>query len=244
MLLRGNASNGAFVPNDFNRLLIYRSAAHRLQPIVTLEIVPDSQPASKEAILDEFRQTGAYLSGHFLLTSGLHSPEFFQSAKALQYPALAELFARQIHARLLAQFPDSAIDAVCAPAMGGLIIGHEVARAFGVRFIFTERDPATREMSLRRGFSVTPGERVLIVEDVVTTGGSMKEVSDLLQAAGAQVLAGASIVDRSGGNSDIGIPRIALATVHATTYPPDACPLCAQGLPAIKPGSRPPAPKS
>lgn len=206
--------------------------------------MPDPSTHHQDPILEEFRKTGAYLSGHFLLTSGLHSPEFFQSAKALQYPPVAEFFARQIHSSLLAHFPDSIIDAVCAPAMGGLIIGHEVARAFGVRFIFTERDAATREMSLRRGFSIAPGERVLIVEDVVTTGGSMKEVSDLLQSAGAQVLAGASIVDRSGGSSDIGIPRIALTTVHATTYSPDACPLCAQGLPAIKPGSRPPAAKS
>lgn len=204
--------------------------------------MPDSQPVSKEAILHEFRQTGAYLNGHFLLTSGLHSPEFFQSAKALQHPAIAEFFAGQMHSVMLSHFPGLTVDAVCAPAMGGLIIGHEVARAFGVRFIFTERDPATREMSLRRGFSVAPGERLLIVEDVVTTGGSMKEVFDILQAAGAQVLAGASIVDRSGGSSDIGLPRIALATLSATTYEPAACPLCAQGIPAVKPGSRPNSP--
>jgi orotate phosphoribosyltransferase len=184
--------------------------------------------------LATFRETGAYLSGHFRLTSGLHSPEYLQCAKVLQYPQHAERFGREIREALGL----SEIDVVCAPAMGGLIIGHEVARAFGVRFIFTERD-GEGNMTLRRGFEVKAGERLIIVEDVITTGGSTREVVDLLRAAGGNVLAAASIVDRSGGKADVGVPRIALATLEVTAWEPAACPLCAQGLPVVKPGSRP-----
>lgn len=189
---------------------------------------------STDVTLAAFRETGAYLSGHFRLTSGLHSPEYLQCAKVLQYPPHAERFGQAIRAAL----PDLSIDLVCAPAMGGLIIGHEVARAFGVRFIFTERD-GEGNMSLRRGFAITPGERVLIVEDVITTGGSTREVVDLLHASGAQVLAAASIIDRSAGRADVGVPRIALATLEVTAWEPVGCPLCAQGIPVVKPGSRP-----
>ena len=189
---------------------------------------------STEATLSAFRETGAYLSGHFRLTSGLHSPEYLQCAKVLQYPEHAGRFGQQIREAL----SSLEIDVVCAPAMGGLIIGHEVARAFGVRFIFTERD-GEGNMSLRRGFTITPGERVLIVEDVITTGGSTREVVELLNAAGAKVLAAASIIDRSAGRADVGVPRIALATLQVTAWEPEVCPLCAQGLPVVKPGSRP-----
>lgn len=122
--------------------------------------------------------------------------------------------------------------------MGGLIIGHEVARAFGVRFIFTERD-SEGKMTLRRGFAVTPGERVVIVEDVITTGGSTREVVELLRGLGADVVAAASIMDRSGGAADVGVPRVALGTLQVQAYKPEECPLCAQGLPVVKPGSRP-----
>ncbi len=183
--------------------------------------------------LSAFEQTGAYLQGHFRLTSGLHSPEYLQCAKVLQYPSHAERFAREIHKQL----PDLTPDLVCAPAMGGLIIGHEVARAFGVRFIFTERDTEGK-MTLRRGFAVTPGERVLIVEDVITTGGSTREVVELLRQLGANVVAAASIMDRSGGAADVGVPRVALGTLQVQAYQPDQCPLCAQGIPVVKPGSR------
>jgi orotate phosphoribosyltransferase len=189
---------------------------------------------STDVTLAAFRKTGAYLSGHFRLTSGLHSPEYLQCAKVLQYPQHAESFGQAIRTAL----PDLSIDLVCAPAMGGLIIGHEVARAFGVRFIFTERD-GEGNMSLRRGFAITPGERVLIVEDVITTGGSTREVVELLQAAGAEVLAAASIIDRSAGRAEVGVPRIALATLEVTAWEPAVCPLCAQGIPVVKPGSRP-----
>jgi orotate phosphoribosyltransferase len=184
--------------------------------------------------LSAFEQTGAYLQGHFRLTSGLHSPEYLQCAKVLQYPNYAERFAREIKE----QFEGLTLDLVCAPAMGGLIIGHEVARAFGVRFIFTERD-ADGKMTLRRGFAVTPGERVLIVEDVITTGGSTREVVELLRSLGANVVAAASIIDRSGGSAEVGVPRVALGTLTVTAYDPATCPLCASGLAVVKPGSRP-----
>lgn len=184
--------------------------------------------------LSAFEQTGAYLQGHFRLTSGLHSPEYLQCAKVLQHPDYAERFAREIHE----QFSGLKVDLVCAPAMGGLIIGHEVARAFGVRFIFTERD-SEGKMTLRRGFAVTPGERVVIVEDVITTGGSTREVVELLRGLGADVVAAASIMDRSGGAADVGVPRVALGTLQVQAYKPEECPLCAQGLPVVKPGSRP-----
>ena len=189
---------------------------------------------STDATLAAFRLTGAYLSGHFRLTSGLHSPEYLQCAKVLQFPTHAGNFGEQIHASL----PDLKIDLVCSPAMGGLIIGHEVARAFGVRHIFTERD-GEGKMTLRRGFAIEPGERALIVEDVITTGGSTREVVELLQASGAVVEAAASIIDRSGGRADVGVPRVALATLEVTAWEPAVCPLCAQGLPVVKPGSRP-----
>ena len=178
-----------------------------------------------------FRETGAYLKGHFRLTSGLHSSEYLQCALVLQHPGIAERFGRELAARL----PDCKV--VVSPAIGGLPIGHEVARAKGARFIFTERD-ASGKMVLRRGFSLEPGEAALVIEDVVTTGGTTREVIDVAMAAGAKVLGAGSIIDRSGGRADLGVPRVALATLDVTTYPPDFCPLCQQGVPVEKPGSR------
>jgi orotate phosphoribosyltransferase len=156
----------------------------------------------------------------------------------LQYPEYAERFAAELKLAL----PGMAIDSVCAPAMGGLIIGHEVARAFGVRFFFTERG-LDGKMTLRRGFGVEPGERILVVEDVITTGGSTREVIELLQSLGANTIGAASIVDRSGGQADVGVARVALATLSVTAYEPGpaTCPLCAQGIEVTKPGSRPTA---
>ncbi|MEQ1947054.1 MAG: orotate phosphoribosyltransferase [Bryobacteraceae bacterium] len=187
-----------------------------------------------------FRETGAYLRGHFRLTSGLHSNEYLQCALVLRFPNIAGRFGAELAARL----PDA--DIVVSPAVGGLIIGHEVARAksakqangTGVPFLFTERD-GEGKMTLRRGFSVLPGQTAVVVEDVVTTGGSTREVIAVLTAAGAQVLAAGSVIDRSGGRADVGVPRVALATLEAVTYPPEECPLCKQGSPAVKPGSRP-----
>src|SRR5438132_1041689 len=145
-----------------------------------------------EAVMQVFRETGAYLKGHFRLTSGLHSSEYLQCALVLQHPHVAERFGRDLAALL------PACDVVVSPAIGGLPIGHEVARAKEVRFIFTERDAASGKMTLRRGFSLRPGETALVVEDVVTTGGTTREVIDLVTASGARVLAAGSIIDRSG----------------------------------------------
>jgi orotate phosphoribosyltransferase len=193
--------------------------------------------AQAESILSVFRGTGAYLNGHFRLTSGLHSPEYLQCALVLQHPRHAERFGAQL-AEELRRMAGSEVGVVVSPAMGGLIIGHEVARALGVRFVFTERDAATGKMALRRGFSVQPGEMAVVVEDVITTGGSTREVIEILQAAGARTVAAGSIIDRSGGKADVGAPRVALATLQVVAYPPEDCPLCRQGLPVVKPGSR------
>ena len=184
-----------------------------------------------DSTLQTFLDTGAYLRGHFRLTSGLHSAEYLQSAKLLQHPPLAERLAKELASRM----PKGG--AVASPAIGGLIIGHEVARAMGVRFIFTERD-ADGKMTLRRGFAIEPGETFVVVEDVVTTGGSTREVIELLQAAGANVLGAGSIVDRSGGTADVGVPPVALTLLKPETWPPDFCPLCKEGVPVEKPGSR------
>jgi len=188
-------------------------------------------------ILSLFNQTGAYLRGHFRLTSGLHSPEYLQCALVLQHPPLAERLGVQLASELRRLLKDQQVGVVASPAVGGLIVGHEVARSLGARFVFAERD-AQGKMTLRRGFSVEQGAAVVVVEDVVTTGGSTREVVDLLAAAGAQVLAAGSIIDRSGGKAGVGVPRVALATLQAVTHPPDDCPLCREGLPVTKPGSR------
>lgn len=187
-----------------------------------------------DTVIQIFEETGAYLKGHFRLTSGLHSNEYLQCALVLQHPAVAERFGRE----LAAQLP--ACDVVVSPAVGGLIIGHEVARSLGTRFIFSERD-ADHKMTLRRGFDVKPGERAVVIEDVVTTGGSTREVIEILRAAGANVLAAGSVIDRSGGAVDLGVPRVALATLTVVTYAPESCPLCKQGVQVVKPGSRPTA---
>jgi orotate phosphoribosyltransferase len=192
----------------------------------------------QDPILGAFYQTGAYLRGHFRLTSGLHSPEYLQCALVLQYPKHAERFGQLLAAEFRRLNHALSVGVVVAPAIGGLTIGHEVARALGARFIFTERD-ASGTMVLRRGFTVDPAETAVVVEDVVTTGGSSREVIDILKAAGAHVIGAGSIIDRSGGAVDLGVPRVALKTLHAITYQPDACPLCAEGQPVVKPGSRP-----
>ena len=191
-----------------------------------------------ESVLDLFRSTGAYLQGHFRLTSGLHSAEYLQCALVLQHPAAAERLGRLLAQELRTVAPGR-IDLVASPALGGLIIGHEVARALGTRFLFTERDAATGKMTLRRGFTVAPGETAVVVEDVITTGGSTADVIEVLRAAGGQVAAAGSIVDRSGGRADVGVPRVALATLQIAAHHMEECPLCARGIPLAKPGSRP-----
>jgi orotate phosphoribosyltransferase len=185
-----------------------------------------------------FEETGAYLRGHFRLTSGLHSPEYLQCAKVLAHPAHAERLGRELAEKLRELYGGGALDLVVAPAMGGLIIGHEVARHLGTPFLFTERDAVSNEMTLRRGFEVHAGQKAVVVEDVITTGGSTKEVIRLLQSAGVNVLAAGSIIDRSGGKADVGVPRVSLQELHVVTYDPDECPLCREGIPVVKPGSR------
>lgn len=188
---------------------------------------------SGKEILGLFRATGAFLEGHFQLSSGLHSSKYLQCALVLQHPQHAEALGRA-----LAEIAPARADLVVSPAMGGLIIGHEVARALGVRHIFAERGP-DRQMTLRRGFRIEAGERALIVEDVITTGGSSLEVAQLVRRLGGEVAAAVSIIDRSGGAADLGVPRASLATLTVEAWAPEQCPLCAQGLPVEKPGSRP-----
>jgi orotate phosphoribosyltransferase len=194
--------------------------------------------AVMSSVMELFEETGAYLHGHFRLTSGLHSGEYLQCAKVLAHPAYAEKMGQSLAAKVKAIIGDKVIDAVVAPAMGGIIIGHEVARSFATLSLFTERDAATNEMTLRRGFEIKPDQKVIVIEDVITTGGSTKEVITLLNALGAKVLAAGSIIDRSGGTADVGVPRASLETLHPVAYKPEECPLCQQGVPVVKPGSR------
>src|SRR5437870_7518348 len=172
--------------------------------------------AQADSVLTIFRDTGAYLSGHFRLTSGLHSPEYLQCALVLQHPARAEQLGVALAAELRHAAGGETVGVVVSPAMGGLIIGHEVARALGTRFLFTERG-GDGKMTMRRGFAIEPGEAAVVVEDVITTGGSTREVIALLKAAGARPVGAGSIVDRSGGKADLGAPRVALATVEVVS---------------------------
>lgn len=189
--------------------------------------------ATRDELLDVFRKSGALLEGHFRLSSGLHSTGYLQCALVLSQPATAETLGRALGAAAGA----FGANVVLSPALGGLIIGHEVGRALGVRAIFAERQDGT--LTLRRGFTLSESDRVLVVEDVLTTGGSTRETIQVAQAAGARVVGAASIVDRSGGTATFDVPFAALLAIDLPTYAPDACPLCAQGLPVIKPGSRP-----
>ena len=183
-------------------------------------------------VLETFKRTSALLEGHFVLSSGLHSSVYLQCAIALQTPAVAAEFGEGI----ADQFRGEAIETVASPAIGGLIIGYEVARQLGVRFIWTEREQGT--MTLRRGFTVREGERILVVEDVITTGGSTRDTIKALTDSGAVVVGAASIIDRSGGEADVGVPRLSLATLNVPSAVPAECELCARGDVAVKPGSR------
>lgn len=184
------------------------------------------------SLQEAIQRTGVLKEGHFLLSSSQHSSQYMQCAQLLQYPSEAEQAGKAV-AEL---FKDMEIDLVVGPALGGVIIAHEVARALGVRCIFTERKEG--QMLLRRGFTVEPGERVLIVEDVVTTGGSVKEVIQVLTELGATVVAIGSIINRRPGQNPFSHPYRALSEISIESYPPDECPLCKQGIPLTKPGSR------
>src|SRR5436190_8168787 len=198
---------------------------------------------TRDALLDLYRRSGALLDGHFRLTSGLHSPGYLQCALVLQHPPEAEALGRAIADRVR----DLRATVVVSPALGGVVIGQEVGRALGVRAIFAERVDGT--LALRRGFTLDPTDRVLVVEDVMTTGGSTRETIEVAKAAGGQVVGTASIVDRSPSTgsgqvrdaraTELGVPFVTLLAIDLPTYEPDMCPLCAQGLPVVKPGSRP-----
>ena len=199
---------------------------------------PAPAPFVPPSVLELFQNTGAYLKGHFRLTSGLHSSEYLQSALVLQHSKHAETLGKILACKIAGLVGGSKVDFVVAPALGGLIIGHEVARSLGVPLLFTERD-ADRKMTLRRGFKIEPGSHAVVVEDVITTGGSTREVIDIVLENGATVLAAGSVIDRSGGSVDLGVPRAALATLKVVSFEPDSCPMCAAGEPVVKPGSRP-----
>jgi orotate phosphoribosyltransferase len=181
------------------------------------------------------RESGALLEGHFLLSSGLHSPRYLQCARVLMEPPLATRLGAALAAELRTALTE-APGAVVAPALGGVLVAHEVARALGCRGLFTERQDGA--MTLRRGFVLEPAEGVVVVEDVITTGGSTREVIEAVRARGARVLAVGSLVDRSGGVVDFGVPRRSLLVLEVPTWGPEACPLCAQGSRPKKPGSR------
>lgn len=186
----------------------------------------------QENVIEVFKHTGALLEGHFILSSGLHSSVYLQCAIALQSPAVAAKFGEAI-AR---EFRGKGIQTVASPAIGGLIIGYEVARQLGAPFIWTEREQGT--MTLRRGFTASDGEQILVVEDVITTGGSTRDTIRAIENHGAKVVGAASIIDRSGGNADVGVPRFSLATLSVPAVEPAECEACARGEVAVKPGSR------
>lgn len=183
-------------------------------------------------VLDRFRQSGALLEGHFRLSSGLHSDRYLQSALVLQHPEFAGELGEALAERARHLQPT----VVMSPAVGGIVIGQEVARALGVRAIFAERQDGA--LRLRRGFSLSAADRVLVVEDVITTGGSTRETVDVAVEHGAHVHGAAAIIDRGNDPARLGIPLFALLQLHVPTYQPEACPLCAKGQLVVKPGSR------
>lgn len=193
-----------------------------------------------QEILEIFKRSGALLDGHFQLTSGLHSPQYFQCAKVLQYPAFAEAVCSVLADRL--RLPP--LDAVIAPAIGGIVVAQELGRIIArrdkaedrLRVLFTERKDSV--MQLRRGFEIRQGERFLVCEDVVTTGGSVREVIEIVGRRGGIVAGVGAIVDRSGGTVRFDVPLVAAVTMKVIAYRPDECPLCAQNIPVDKPGSR------
>lgn len=199
-----------------------------------MQIISTRPDMTQDEVLNMFKQSEALLEGHFRLTSGLHSDRYLQCALVLQHPnqaaALGAALADKM--RALAKMPDFVI----APALGGILVAHEVAQGIGVRALFAERQDGA--LKLRRGFQIRPGETAYVVEDVVTTGGSTRETMDVVTQAGGIVLAAGSLIDRSGGKTDLGVPRTALAVLNVPTFTAEECPLCKTGSQAIKPGSR------
>jgi orotate phosphoribosyltransferase len=187
---------------------------------------------TENEILEIFREHSALLEGHFILSSGLHSDRYIQCALVLQHPRVAEKLCSELAAKLR----HFGAATVAAPALGGVLVAHEVARALGVRALFTERQEGV--MSLRRGFRLEPGESTLVVEDVITTGLSTRETIQCVEEAGGKVVGAGALIDRSGGAADLGLPKAALATLTVKNYKPEECPLCKKGVPTTKPGSR------
>lgn len=187
---------------------------------------------TREEVITIFKDKEVMLEGHFLLTSGRHSNQYMQCARLFQYADVSE----RICGQLAEQFAGIEIDMVAGPAIGGIIMAYEMGRQLGVKNVFAEREDG--KMTFRRGFTIPQGANVLVTEDVVTTGGSVKEVMELIRAHGGNVAGVGSVVDRSNGNVDFGVPFKAVLSVEVVSYAPDDCPLCAQGVPAVKPGSR------
>jgi orotate phosphoribosyltransferase len=187
---------------------------------------------TENEILKVFRENSALLEGHFILSSGLHSDRYIQCALVLQHPKVAE----QLCSELAAKLRHVGATVVAAPALGGILVAHEVARALGIRALFTERQDGN--MTLRRGFSLASGEPTLAVEDVMTTGLSTRETMRCVEEAGGKVVGAGALIDRSGGAADLGVPKAALLTLSIQNYNPAECPLCKSGIPAVKPGSR------
>jgi orotate phosphoribosyltransferase len=198
------------------------------------EAMVNNLPLTEEEALFMFRESQALLEGHFRLTSGRHSNQYMQCARVLQYPK----YAARLGQELASRYKETDVQVVIGPAMGGIVLAQEVARSLGgqVRSLFAERENGS--MSLRRGFSLEPGEKVLVVEDVVTTGGSVQEVVDLVKNLGGDVVGVGVLVDRSGGSVQFGVHKEAVLTMHIVSYPSEDCPMCNQGLPVVKPGSR------
>ena len=187
---------------------------------------------TQDKIFEIFEQAGVLLTGHFRLTSGRHSDRYMQCARIFQHPQYSEAICRH----LAELFSDTQIDTVAGPAVGAIQMAYEVSRAVGCRNIFAERENGV--MTFRRGFTIEPGERVLIVEDTVTTGGSVKEVIEAVKSMGGIVVGVGSVVDRSGGSADFGVPFRAAAAVSIESWSEENCPLCKSNTPIIKPGSR------
>ena len=187
---------------------------------------------SQTEVLQIFKDTGALLSGHFLLSSGLHSSQYLQCARVLENPQTSA----RLSQALAQDFKKDSISIVIGPAMGGIILAYELARALGARALFAEREDA--KMCLRRGFTISLQDKVLVAEDVITTGGSVKEVIELVKAKGARVIAVCALADRSQGKIDFGIRCLSLLKLDIKNYPPKDCPLCKQGRELVKPGSK------
>ena len=183
-------------------------------------------------ILEIFKKTNSLLTGHFLLTSGRHSNQYFQCAMVLQYPEYIEILA----AIIVEKFKELEIDTVISPAIGGICVGQEVARQLKKRFIFAEREDT--KLTLRRGFSIAEGEKMLVCEDVVTTGGSVFEVMEIVKENKGMIVGVGTIVDRSNGKVDFGVPQVSTLKLDVVSYQPDECPICKEGIPVVKPGSR------